>query len=125
MESGTEHPTALPRDDGQVVALEDASRRFDGADPPRFVECLRHGSMSVELYRPVDRDEQQPHAQDEVYVVVAGTAMFRHGSTCRTVSPGDLLFVPAGVVHRFERFTPDFAVWVVFYGPVGGEPSHG
>ena len=31
------------------------------------------------------------------------------------------LFVPAGVEHRFEDFTDDLAVWVVFYGPEGGE----
>jgi mannose-6-phosphate isomerase-like protein (cupin superfamily) len=36
-------------------------------------------------------------------------------------SPGDLLFVWAGVEHRFEEFTDDLAVWVVFYGPEGGE----
>jgi hypothetical protein len=35
--------------------------------------------------------------------------------------PGELLFVPAGVVHRFEDFSDDFATWVMFYGPEGGE----
>ncbi len=35
--------------------------------------------------------------------------------------PGDALFVPAGAVHRFEEFSEDFAAWVVFYGPEGGE----
>jgi mannose-6-phosphate isomerase-like protein (cupin superfamily) len=34
---------------------------------------------------------------------------------------GDLLFVPAGVIHRFEEFTDDFCTWVMFYGPEGGE----
>ena len=34
---------------------------------------------------------------------------------------GDFLFVPAGIEHRFESFTNDFATWVIFYGPVGGE----
>ena len=29
--------------------------------------------------------------------------------------------VPAGVVHRFEDFTDDFATWGMFYGPEGGE----
>ena len=29
--------------------------------------------------------------------------------------------LPAGAVHRFHDFTPDFAVWAVFYGPEGGE----
>lgn len=37
------------------------------------------------------------------------------------VKPGDLLFVPAGVEHRFGPFTDDFATWVLFYGPEGGE----
>ena len=37
------------------------------------------------------------------------------------VETGEALFVPAGVEHRFEDFTDDFAAWVVFYGPEGGE----
>jgi len=34
-----------------------------------------------------------------------------------------LLFVPAGVEHRFEHFSEDFSTWVVFYGPRGGETA--
>ena len=34
---------------------------------------------------------------------------------------GDVLFVPAGMEHRFENFSDDFATWVVFYGKEGGE----
>jgi hypothetical protein len=30
-------------------------------------------------------------------------------------------FVAAGVPHRFESFSDDFATWVVFWGPRGGE----
>lgn len=41
----------------------------------------------------------------------------------RPCGPHDVRFVPAGVVHRFEEFTDDFAVWVVFYGPEGGEAA--
>jgi hypothetical protein len=32
-----------------------------------------------------------------------------------------VLFVPADVEHRFEEFSDDLALWVVFYGPEGGE----
>ena len=39
------------------------------------------------------------------------------------LGPGDFLFAPAGVVHRFEKFTDDLVVWVLFYGPEGGEKS--
>jgi quercetin dioxygenase-like cupin family protein len=35
--------------------------------------------------------------------------------------PGDFLFAAAGESHWFERFSDDFAVWVLFYGPEGGE----
>jgi hypothetical protein len=34
---------------------------------------------------------------------------------------GDMLFVPARMEHRFEDFSDDFATWVMFYGPAGGE----
>jgi len=34
---------------------------------------------------------------------------------------GDVLFVAAGVEHRFSNFSEGFATWVFFYGPTGGE----
>ena len=39
--------------------------------------------------------------------------------------PGAVLFAAAGVEHRFENFTDDFATWVLFYGPRGGEKIDG
>ena len=42
-----------------------------------------------------------------------------------TFGPGDCLFAAAGVVHRFVEFTDDLVVWVVFYGPDGGEGGQG
>ncbi len=59
--------------------------------------------------------------KDEVYVVVSGSGQFVCGDTKVAFGPGDALFVPAHAVHRFEAFTDDFATWVVFYGPTGGE----
>jgi mannose-6-phosphate isomerase-like protein (cupin superfamily) len=58
-----------------------------------------------------------------VYVVVRGEGEFVNGPIRHRFGPGDILFVPAGVEHRFEGFTDDLAVWVVFYGPDGGEPA--
>ena len=86
-----------------------------------FAVAFRHGSLSVELFAPRGVDTQAPHLQDEVYVVVRGRGQFALGGTRRRFGPGDLLFVPAGVEHRFEDFSDDLAVWVVFYGPEGGE----
>jgi mannose-6-phosphate isomerase-like protein (cupin superfamily) len=88
-----------------------------------FVELFQHGSLSVELYRPKGQDLQKPHTRDEVYVVISGSGYFMNGGERRPFGPGELLFVPASAVHRFEEFSEDFATWVIFYGPEGGEQS--
>jgi mannose-6-phosphate isomerase-like protein (cupin superfamily) len=88
-----------------------------------FVELLQHGSLSVEIYQPVGQDLQTPHTRDEVYVVVSGVGEFVNGGKRKAFEAGELLFVPAGVEHRFENFSDDFATWVIFYGPEGGEAT--
>ena len=90
-------------------------------DSERFVTVFRHGTLEVELYAPRGHDPQQPHTRDEVYMVVSGSGTFVHGDKRDDFGPGDFLFVPAGLDHRFEDFTDDFSVWVLFYGPEGGE----
>jgi mannose-6-phosphate isomerase-like protein (cupin superfamily) len=87
----------------------------------RFVTAFAHGTMSVELYAPVGHDPQTPHAQDELYFIHAGRGEFVVADERHAFAPGTCFFVPAGVPHRFERFSPDFAAWVVFWGPRGGE----
>jgi mannose-6-phosphate isomerase-like protein (cupin superfamily) len=88
---------------------------------PRFAEVFAHGSLSVEIYAPRGRDAQTPHTRDEVYVVVAGSGRFFCDGETRDFAPGELLFVPAGIDHRFLDFSDDFVTWVLFYGPEGGE----
>lgn len=86
-----------------------------------FKRVFNHGSLEVEVYRPEKADLQQPHARDEVYIIITGTGEFVLEGNRYSFAPGDFLFVPAGAVHRFEKFSPDFATWVLFYGPEGGE----
>ncbi len=88
-----------------------------------FLRLLAHGSLEVEVYRPVGRDTQIAHARDEVYVVIAGHGQFVNGGQRQPFQAGELLFVPAGVEHRFENFSDDFSTWVMFYGPDGGEAT--
>ena len=80
-----------------------------------------HGSMEVRYYAPKGRDDQTPHDQDEVYFVASGSGSFLREGERVAFGPGDMLFVAAGEAHRFEDFSDDFATWVVFYGPKGGE----
>jgi mannose-6-phosphate isomerase-like protein (cupin superfamily) len=93
-------------------------------DGKRFTNLFEHGSLVVEIYKPVGRDLQQAHSRDEVYVVISGTGMFVNGDGRQPFQAGEVLFVPAGVVHRFEEFSEDFSTWVFFYGPEGGEKKN-
>ena len=102
------------------VRFEEAAARLAGHDEP-VVSVFRHGTLEVELYAPRGRDTQSPHDRDEIYVVVRGTGTFVHGDQRDPCVPHDVLFAPAGLEHRFEGFTSDFMVWVMFYGPEGGE----
>jgi mannose-6-phosphate isomerase-like protein (cupin superfamily) len=93
-----------------------------GSDPVQFfAKVMEHGSMSVEIYKPHKADPQTPHKQDELYVVVSGSGEFLNDDKRTNFGPGDVLFVPAGIEHRFENFTDDFVTWVIFYGKQGGE----
>ena len=112
-------PAGFPRH----VTVADAMARLPGPHGQRFALLLKHGSLEVEIYAPRGVDPQSPHTRDELYVVVAGTGEFVNGGDRRPFGPGDVLFVPAGVVHRFEDFTDDLVVWVMFYGPEGGEAA--
>ncbi|MFT4760767.1 MAG: mannose-6-phosphate isomerase-like protein (cupin superfamily) [Paraglaciecola sp.] len=87
----------------------------------KFLPPFCHGSMSAEVYKPEKVDLQQPHEQDEIYVVIAGTDIFFNNGKRTEFAPGDLLFVAADKEHRFENFTDDFSAWVIFYGSKGGE----
>lgn len=86
-----------------------------------FAVLFAHGTLVLEIYRPRGTDAQTPHARDEVYVVIAGCGHFINDGVRHAFSAGDSIFVAAGVEHRFETFSDDFATWVIFYGPQGGE----
>ncbi len=89
----------------------------------RFVPVFNHGSLLVEIYAPRGSDPQQPHTRDEIYVVAGGSGVFVTNDRRQPFQPTDLLFVPADAEHRFEEFSDDLALWVIFYGPEGGEAT--
>lgn len=102
------------------ITTTDALKELTGSGQ-LFLEVFKHGSLAVEIYRPDKVDLQQPHTRDEIYVVVAGTGQFECDGVRTNFAPGDFLFVPAFVPHRFVDFSEDFSTWVFFYGPEGGE----
>ena len=105
----------------QRLTPQAALEALNGLKDKSFIELFKHGSLAIEIYQPKDTDKQKPHTRDEVYVVLSGEGFFVNGAERRPFEPGEVLFVPAGVVHRFEEFSEDFSTWVFFYGPEGGE----
>ena len=99
----------------------DALAKFAEASGKEFITLFRHGTLEVEIYKPEKVDRQKPHSRDELYVVISGSGFFVNGTERHPFEAGEVLFAAAGVEHRFEDFTDDFATWVFFYGPEGGE----
>lgn len=108
-----------------TLTVNEALAKLPGPEGKRFATVFQHGTLLVEIYAPRGVDPQKPHSRDEVYFVAAGNGEFVCGNNRQKFGPSDLLFVAAGVEHRFENFSEDLAVWVLFYGPEGGESAMG
>ena len=89
--------------------------------PRRYRETLRTTGLSVGLYRLAagSEDEQRPHGEEEVYLVLEGHARFRMGDEDFAVGPGLLIAVPARVEHRFHSIREDLMA-LVFFAPAEG-----
>ena len=86
-----------------------------------YHEFLRVPAISAGIYELAAgaTDPQNPHAQDEVYYVIAGRAHIRVGDEERLVQPGDTIYVAAQVPHKFHTITEDLAL-LVFFAPAEG-----
>ncbi len=97
--------------------LDLASLRSSGAGAESsYAEWLRIPAMSSGLY-VLDAgadDLQHPHREDEVYVVVSGSAQLTGGGETVVVGTGSVVFVPALEEHRFHDITERLEVVVVF-----------
>jgi quercetin dioxygenase-like cupin family protein len=82
----------------------------------RYLEFLRVPAMSAGVYvlAAGATDLQRPHRQDEIYYVVHGRARFQADKEDHEVFAGSVIFVAAGMGHRFYEITEELAVLVVF-----------
>ena len=81
---------------------------------------VAHESPGLELgvYTLVapEPDHQQPHADDEVYVVLEGCGTLEIDGAAVPLTEGQAVFVPAGADHRFIGYE-NLTVLVVFARP--------
>lgn len=82
----------------------------------RYHEFLRVPAMSAGIYvlQAGATDNQTPHKEDEIYYVVRGKAKMRLGREEREVREADVIFVEAGLEHRFSDIGEELVLLVIF-----------
>jgi mannose-6-phosphate isomerase-like protein (cupin superfamily) len=75
---------------------------------------IRNLEAGIIVLHPGEKDTQEPHSADELYYVVQGSGMMELGRTKTSVAKGSIVFVPAGMRHRFYGNGEDLVVLYVF-----------
>src|ERR687898_2903913 len=94
--------------------VEATNRRLQ-ADGGGYEVVHSSPGLEVGVYVLVapEPDRQQPHADDEVYVVLEGRGTLEVADDSFDVQPGNAIFVPAGAEHRFVGYE-GLSVLVIF-----------
>ena len=95
-----------------------------------YVDFLRREmlSLGMAVWPAGGEDTQQPHDEDEVYVVMSGRGQIHVDGEDRPVKPGSVVYVGARVAHRFHSVEEDLHVlvfWAPPYGSRGGAAAPG
>jgi mannose-6-phosphate isomerase-like protein (cupin superfamily) len=91
-----------------------AERRARANDP--WLEFFKTSTLRTGLYvLPAGgKDDQTPHAQDEVYHILRGRAVLKVDGEDLPVEPGSVVYVRAGIDHRFHAIAEELEVLVFF-----------
>lgn len=94
--------------------IDDAQRRLkEGGGGYEIVHESAGLEIGVYVLVAPEPDRQQPHEDDEVYVVLEGSGTLDVSGRPVDLREGHAVFVPAGVEHRFSGYE-QLSVLVVF-----------
>lgn len=104
----------------EPIQIDDVIERLTDEDE-LFIEFLRRDSLSLEVYRleAGATDPQDPHAEDEVYYIVSGSARIQIGDDAYPVEDGDIIFVEREVEHYFFDIEEELVTLICFAPPYG------
>jgi mannose-6-phosphate isomerase-like protein (cupin superfamily) len=81
-----------------------------------FLDFLRVRNLQagIIVLHPDEQDTQEPHSEDELYYVISGDGWMEMGSKKIKVREGSIIFVPAGLTHKFYGNKVDLVILYVF-----------
>ena len=111
----------MPEPDHVAVDLDQVVKAARAAGD-QWREFLRAGMFSAGVYRlsAGETDHQMPHAEDEIYCVLAGHAELEVEGKREAVEPGSIAFVAKLAEHRFVDIAEDLELLVIFAPPETG-----
>jgi hypothetical protein len=77
------------------IPVTEAMAALQKETDKKFTVLMQHGTMSVEYFSPDKVDNQQPHKQDELYVIDSGSGtFFRTENAFNSIKATYFLFLP-------------------------------
>ena len=99
------------------IDFEQVRRRLaDGEGGYEVVHTSPGLELGVYVLVAPEPDRQQPHEDDEVYVVLEGSGVLEIEGETVQLKEGQATFVPAGAEHRFVGYE-QLSVLVIFARP--------
>jgi mannose-6-phosphate isomerase-like protein (cupin superfamily) len=102
-----------PRSGGHQIAIQDAKARLSENGGYEIVHQSPGLELGVYVLVAPEPDRQQPHDDDEVYVVLEGRGTLDVEGERYELTEGDSVFVPAGAEHQFVGYE-QLSVLVIF-----------
>jgi mannose-6-phosphate isomerase-like protein (cupin superfamily) len=102
-----------PRSGGHQITIQDAKERLSENGGYEIVHQSPGLELGVYVLVAPEPDRQQPHDDDEVYVVLEGRGTLDVEGERYDLTEGDSVFVPAGAEHQFVGYE-QLSVLVIF-----------
>jgi mannose-6-phosphate isomerase-like protein (cupin superfamily) len=86
---------------------------LDNSDFLNFFD-LQHLQVGILRLKPGEKDTQEPHASDEIYLVLEGDGFIEIGKKAYILKKDLFVYVPARLKHRFYGNTREILVVYFF-----------
>jgi len=87
--------------------------KLDNSEFLNFFD-LRHLQAGILRLKPCERDAQEPHSSDEIYLVLQGDGFIEIGKNSYVLKKDFFIYVPANVRHKFYGNTQEILVVYFF-----------